>query len=105
VDAQRGFEQERRKDDVENEVMRQHRSRFEPRHGKTDAGKNEPHCVGQTHAPGDDRDEYRHDEEANGVRENVVHQIGCGAIGKAARLSLEPDIRLAAPTIGMIPGA
>ena len=75
MDAERGFKQERRKDDVKNEIVREHRTRFEPRRGKTDAGNNEPYRVGQMHASCDDRNENGDAKEANGVSENSVHQI------------------------------
>ena len=42
---------------------------------KSDAGQHEPYCVGQAHAPGDDGDQNRHDEEADGVSENGVHCV------------------------------
>jgi hypothetical protein len=60
------------------------RTRFEPRYGETDAGKNEPYRVWQTHAPGDDRDENSYAEEANGVSENGVHHFNYSAIGQSA---------------------
>ncbi len=64
--------------------MCKHRTRFEPRHGETDAGKNEPNRVWRTHAPGDDHDENSYAEEANGVSENGVHRFNYSATGQSA---------------------
>src|SRR5664279_5041000 len=64
--------------------MCKHRTRFEPRYGETDAGKNEPDRVWQTHAPGDDRNENSYAEEADGVSENGVHHFNYSATRQSA---------------------
>src|SRR5665213_1393235 len=78
--------------------MCKHRTRFEPRYGETDAGKNEPYRVWQTHAPGDDRDENSYAEEANGVSENGVHDFNYSAIGQSA-VYFPPALLLTAENI------
>ena len=53
--------------DVKYEIMREHRTRFKPCRGKTDASNNEPYGIGQAHAPGDNRNENSDAKEADSV--------------------------------------
>ncbi|WP_426616348.1 hypothetical protein [Bradyrhizobium sp. McL0616] len=76
--------------------MCEHRTCVEPGHSKTDAREDEPDCVWQTHAKGDDRYENSHAEESNGVGESGVHysivaQLGSLRFTVAAALRITVD--------------
>ena len=65
MNAEGGFEQQRRKNDVENEIMRKRRSGREMRQSEADTGDDEAHRIRQRQTSGDDRNENRHHEKAN----------------------------------------
>ena len=74
MNVDRGFEQQRRQDHVENEIMSQHRAGLKARNRETDPRDNEPHRVGKREAAREHRDKDCDAEQADRMAESNIHQ-------------------------------
>ncbi len=73
VDAQRRFEQQRRQDHVEDEIVGEFGARLDIRRGEADAGGDQTHRIRKPQPPRHDRHHYGDAEQADGAGENDVH--------------------------------
>ena len=74
MNVDRGFEQQRRQDHVENEIMSQHRAGLKARDRETDPRDNEPDRVGKRKAAREHCDKDCDAEQADRMAESNIHQ-------------------------------
>ena len=85
ANVQRRFEQQRRQDDVEDEVVRQREAGADTEKGQRRPGEDEPDGVGQPQPPRGEGDENGQSEKAEGAKQQDVHgdvSIRAGLRGK-----------------------
>ncbi len=82
--VERRLEEERRQDEVEDEIVGQRQACVDPKRGERCACKHEADRVGQPKPPRGERNENREAEQTKGAEEQDIHGA-CLAVGSKKR--------------------
>ena len=91
ADVQRGFEQQRRQDDVEDEVVGQREAGVDSEEGERRPGEDEADRIGQPQPARGERDENGEAEKAEGAKQQDVHEDVCIRAGAPRETSSPPE--------------